>query len=302
MKKILFALLLLAFAGKLLAQTPADSAMLAAIAAAEAGTPKEKDYVTATFKSSRIINGQSVEIVKPNHLEFRISHRFGSVRDGLEGFFGLDNAQVRLALEYGINRWIMVGVGRSSFGRAVDGLVKVKLLQQQTTKVPLSITLFANAAVNTGQAPYPNYRFDSRLNYCAQLLIARKFGERFSLQLSPTVVHRNLVPTADYPNTLLAMGVGGRVKLTNRLSLNAEYFYRLRNETYRAIDPYRNSLSVGVDIDTGGHIFALHFTNSRGQIEHQFIGNTDFDWAKGDFSFGFNITRQFSFKKQTADW
>lgn len=306
MKKftILFITVFSVFALK--AQTPDTTKAVDLDALANAGTPEEVDrsYTTATFKSSRIINGHSIELVKPKHLEFRISHRFNSVRGGLSEFFGLDNASIRLGLEYGINDYVMVGIGRSTFEKSVDGFVKAKILRQRKNGLPFTLAAFASAVISTQKQSEPNYRFDSRLSYCTQLLIASKISDAISIQLTPTLVHRNLVPTSTYPNDLFALGAGGRVKVSKRVSINVEYFYRFLSSAYQRIDPYHNSLSIGVDIDTGGHIFSLHFTNSQGQIEKGFIGQTTYQWGKGDFCFGFNITRQFYLgkKKNLQSW
>ena len=303
MKKILL-LLFTGIAGVVIAQPPADTTNKdidfdSLLNMVEDSQPKEKPLVTATFKSSRIINGHSVELTKPKHLEFRLSHRFSSVRDGLDGFFGLDNASTRIALEYGINDFMMVGLGRSgAYSKSVDAFYKAKVLRQREGGMPITLTLFGSAVISTIKNNIPNYRFDSRLTYTVQAIIASKISEKLSLQLSPTLVHRNLVPTAVYPNDLIAIGVGGRLKLSRRISLNAEYFYRVLSSDYRKVDPYHNALSIGFDFDTGGHIFSLHFTNSRPQIEPGFIGETSYNWLKGDFSFGFNITRQFYLGKK----
>jgi hypothetical protein len=302
MKKILLSLFVCATTIAI-AQPPTDTTKApdfdSLLKLGDSAQPTEKALVTATFKSSRIINGHSTELTKPKHLEFRLSHRFGSVRDGLNGFFGLDNASTRIGLEYGINNHMMVGIGRSgAYGKSVDGFFKAKVLRQKEKGMPLTVTLFGSTAISTVEVNIPNYRFDSRISYTVQALIASKISEKLSLQLSPTLVHRNLVPTADYPNDLVAIGIGGRLKLSRRVSLNAEYYYRVLSADARRVDPYHNSLSIGFDIDTGGHIFSLHFTNSRPQIENGFIGETTFDWLKGDFCFGFNITRQFYLGKK----
>lgn len=302
MKKITTLFILLFAGSTAIAQPGKDTTAvdLDAYLNANNGSPKEKkELVTATFKSSRIITGHSTELVKPKHLEFRISHRFNSVRDGIDGFFGLDLANVRIALEYGINDYLMVGLGRSgTAGKPVDAFIKAKLLRQRKNGVPITLGVFGSTLMNSEKAPYDNYRFDSRLSYCAQLLIASKISDAISLQLTPTLIHRNLVPTAAYPNDLVALGAGGRVKVSRRVSINVEYYYRFLSAAYRKIDPYHNSLSIGVDIDTGGHIFSLHFTNSQPQIERGFIGETSYNWLKGDFCFGFNITRQFYLGKK----
>jgi hypothetical protein len=138
----------------------------------------------------------------------------------------------------------------------------------------------------------PNY-FTSKLFYTFQMIIGRKFSEGFSLQLSPTLVHRNLVATTLEKNDVLALGVAGRLKLSKRTAINAEYIYVLPNQL---APEFRNSLSIGFDIETGGHVFQLHFTNSTSMIEKGFITETVGDWKNMGVHFGFNVSRTFNIK------
>jgi len=261
----------------------------------------EINYTTATFKSTRIMNGHSVEKMPPGQLDFRISHRFGTVNSGAYEFFGLDQSNVHFSLEYGILNWLMIGVGRGTYEKTFDGFAKFSVLRQSTgAKVmPVSVSVFSSVALNSLKWSDPsrtNY-FSSRLSYTGQILIGRKISQGISLQLSPTYVHRNLVATEIDPNDLWSMGAGGRLKLTKRISLNAEYFYIVNaNNTYMS-HPVYNPLSVGIDIETGGHVFQLIFTNSLAMIEKGFIGETTGQWTHGDIHFGFNISRVFTLKK-----
>lgn len=191
----------------------------------------------------------------------------------------------------------MVGVGRSSYEKTYDGFVKFKLLRQSTgaKKTPVTLALLATTAVKTIKPSDPtveNY-LSNKLYYTFQMILGRKFSEAFSFQLSPTLVHRNLVSTSAEKNDVVAIGAGGRIKLGKRTSLNAEYIYVLPNQI---ADEYHNSLSVGFDIETGGHVFQLHFTNSTSMIEKGFVAETVGDWGKGDVHFGFNIARSFNIK------
>lgn len=252
--------------------------------------------VTATFKSSRVVNGQSVETMKKKHLDFRISHRFGKLNSGAYQFFGLDQATMRLGFEYGLTDDLMIGVGRSTSRKVYDFFGKYKLLKQSTgaRNIPVSVTLFGG----TGVATVDKERdFQDKLYYSAQVLVARKFGERLSLQLSPTYLYRTMPDVTGDEKVLFAVGIGGRFKLSKRVSLNGEYFYTAR-EKNTLTAPYHDSMSFGVDIETGGHVFQLHFTNSLGMIEKQFIGETTGSWGKGDIHYGFNISRTFSFDKK----
>lgn len=251
--------------------------------------------VQATFKSTRIVNGHSVETMRKEHLDFRISHRFGRLNLGAYQLFGLDQATMRMGFEYGITDRLMVGVGRSTSGKVYDSFGKYRLLRQSTGPgaVPVSVTLLAGAAFATVDR---EASATDKLSYVTQLLIARKFGEKLSLQLLPTWIHRNFVLPGD-EKTTLSLGLGGRFKLTKRISVNGEYFLAANDRKSLPV-PYYNSMSWGVDIETGGHVFQLHFTNSLGMIERQFISETSGRWGKGDIHYGFNISRTFSFDKK----
>lgn len=260
----------------------------------------EINYTTATFKSTRILNGHSVERMPGGQLDVRFSHRFGRVNSGAYEFFGLDQANVHFGFEYGITNWLMIGIGRGTYEKTFDGFTKFTIFRQSTgAKVmPVSVSAFSSIAVNSLKWTDPerkNY-FSSRLSYTAQILIARKFNQRFSFQLTPSYVHRNLVETEIDPNDLWAVGAGGRMKLTKRISFNAEYYYVGNATTYMGQQVY-NPLALGFDIETGGHVFQLILTNSVAMIEKGFIGETTGSWAKGDIHIGFNISRVFNFKK-----
>jgi hypothetical protein len=257
------------------------------------------NYATATFKSTRVINMHSVENPAGGVFDFRISHRFGAVNTGAEQLFGLDAATIRLGFEYGINDRLMVGFGRSSVNKELDFFGKYKILRQSTGKktMPISVSWFSSLVMRLDEYSDPDRKnyFSSRLYYCHQLLIARKFNERLSLQLAPTLVHRNLVADSTIKNDVYAMGVGGRYKITRRTSINAEYAYVLPDQIETK---YTNSLSIGFDIETGGHVFQLHFTNSKPLNEKGFITETTGKWSKGDVAFGFNVSRVFTIKKR----
>jgi hypothetical protein len=265
----------------------------------EENTPKEINYTTATFKSTRIMNGHSVEHMPPGQLDFRISHRFGTLNSGAYNFFGLDQSNIHFSLEYGFFKWFMAGIGRGSYEKTFDAFGKFTILRQSSGAVNMPVTVSAVTSVALKTIKFPvertNY-FSSRLAYTTQLLIGRKINPLLSLQITPSYVHRNLVSTELDPNDLYALGVGGRIKLTKRISLNGEYYY-LANPKADFSQKTYNPLSVGVDIETGGHVFQLIFTNSLGMIEKSFIGETTGSWAHGDIHFGFNISRVFTLKK-----
>ncbi len=259
------------------------------------GDQEVVDFTYATFKANRIINLHSIENTANGVLDIKISHRFGFINGGFSELFGLDQASIRIGGDYGITDRFMVGFGRSSFEKTYDGFAKLKLLRQSKGKrvMPITASLMASAAIKTVEFQDPdrvNY-FSSRMYYVFQGLIGRKFNESISLQLSPTLVHRNLVRTSTEANDVLSLGIGGRVKLNKRTSLNSEYIYVLPNQLAPG---YRNSFSIGFDIETGGHVFQLHFTNSTSMIEKGFITESIGNWLDGDIHFGFNVSRVFT--------
>jgi hypothetical protein len=254
--------------------------------------------VDATFKSTRLINGHTVETPGEGTLVFLFSHNFGTINEGFSSLFGFDNASVRIALEYGLSDRLEVGLGRSSLDKTVDGFLKYRALRQSTGlhAMPVSVTLFTSAAVVT-QSYADNFdrTLGLRTAYTYQALIARKFSPELSLQVMPTFIHRNLVQRAGENNDVMSLGAGGRYKLTKRFSVNAEYHYLLSRFT---ADRQANSAGVGVDIETGGHIFQLHISNSPGMIEKQFIAETDKTFFSGNLYYGFIVSRNFTVKQR----
>lgn len=252
------------------------------------------NYATAGFKTTRVINAHSIENVGAGVMDVKISHRFGYLNTGGYELWGLDNATIRIGLDYGITKQLMVGIGRSSFEKTYDAFLKYKFLRQSSGahNMPVAAAFVSTIALKTLKPADPertNY-FSSNLYYSHQLIVGRKFSESFTMQVMPTLVHRNLVATTEDNHDIFAIGVAARQKLTKRTSVNLEYFYQL-NQTDPTI---HNSLSLGFDLETGGHVFQLHFTNSTSMIEKGFIAETSGDWLNGDVHFGFNIARVFT--------
>lgn len=258
------------------------------------------EYTNAAFKTTRVINGHSLENTAHGVLDFKIGHRFGMINGGVNEFFGLDGATVRLGLDYGVTDRMMIGIGRSSFQKTVDGFVKYKFVRQCDggCDAPFTLAVVAASSMTTLQTsalpwydPAREDFFSHRLGYSFQVIAGRKFSENVSFQLNPGVVHRNLVATIDDVNDVYHVSGAGRVKVNKRVALNAEYFHVLAGQLP---DLYRNSFSIGFDIETGGHVFQLHFTNSTAMYERGFITETTGNWADGDIHFGFNISRVFT--------
>ncbi|MCF3110330.1 DUF5777 family beta-barrel protein [Niabella sp. CC-SYL272] len=260
----------------------------------------QKTYVTGAFKSSRVINGHSIEFIGKHVLDVRILHRFGRVNDGIGEFFGLDQAAMRMGFDYGLGKDLTIGVGRSTAEKELDGFIKYRPIQQATGgkgASPVSVVLAAGAALTTqkfaADAPFTDTKH--RMAYYSEVIIGRKFTEAFSFQVSPTYVHRNLVAERTDDNDTYAVGFGGRLKLSKRVAFVADYHYVISGLNK---DIYKNPLSLGFDIETGGHVFQLHFSNATGMNEKAFITNTTDSWGSGEIRFGFNLSRVFTIGKK----
>ncbi len=251
-------------------------------------------YESAVFKGLKIVNFESTKLVNRQQFYFIISHRFGSVKNGIKDLFGLDQASTRIQSVYGITDGINVGFSRSKFQRTYDLALKYRLFRQQKNGFPFTIVGYNLLTVNTSldKDLLPKLKFEDRLGYVAQILISRKFTKSFSLELMPTYFHDNYVANDRQDNSQLVMGIGGRLKITKRFSVNVDYGYHF-NRASNSV--YTNPLSVGVDIETGGHVFQLHFTNAQGMYENAFLGQASGDWKDGNFFFGFNLSRVFAF-------
>ncbi|MEI7982219.1 MAG: DUF5777 family beta-barrel protein [Bacteroidota bacterium] len=257
------------------------------------------NYTTATFKTTRVVIGHSSDNPPAGNLLFLITHHFGAINSGYENLFGLKQATIRLGLEYGVTSWLGFGVGLNTLNNTWDGFLKVKALRQSTgaKKMPVTLTIFASTAIYTTKWTNPerkNY-VTSRMSYATQLILARKFGERLSLQLAPTYVHVNLVPTPDDHNNIFSLGAGGRFKISKRVSINAEYYYLFPKQI--ASTPAYSSFSTGIDIETGGHVFQIFLTNSMGENMESIVTQTTGSWFNGNIYLGFNISRIFTVVK-----
>lgn len=252
------------------------------------------EKVTGAFKSTRVINAHSTEMLAKGNLDFRILHRFGFVSAGVKQLFGLDAASMRLSFDYGITNNIMIGIGRSTFRKEIDAFIKGRILQQtKGAKImPISLLVAAGYAVNTEESfavvNKPKNIVD-RSAYYVQTIIGRKFSSKFSLQLSPIFVHTNFPVNATDDQNIFAMGGGARYKVSKRIALTLDYHHPFGNLD----SSYTAPLSLGVDIETGGHVFQLHFSNATGMNERAYITQTTGDFFKGDIRLGFNLSRIF---------
>ncbi|MBC29483.1 MAG: hypothetical protein CMH48_01425 [Muricauda sp.] len=250
------------------------------------------DYERAAFKGLKIVNFESTKMVSKRQLYFVVSHRFGSIKTGIDDFFGLDQAVTRLNFIYGISDGINIGVSRSSFQKIYEASLKLRLIRQKEGGSPFTVVLFNSILINTAlkKENLPGLAFENRLGYSTQALVSKKLNKNLSLQVAPTYFHDNLVQLDEQENSQFAIGIGGRHKLTKRWSLNIDYGLHLN----RASDsPFKNPLSIGFDLETGGHVFQLHFTNAQPMNVNTFLGQATGDWGDGDIFFGFNLSRVF---------
>jgi hypothetical protein len=260
----------------------------------------EETIEPAIFRSSTIVNSHSVTLPYPGTLDFRIEHRFGQLNAGAYELWGLDNAEIHFSFEYGITDWLLVGAGRGTYEKTYDAFFRIKPLKQTAgaENFPISLAWQSGIYMNTLRfiADLDGYQFTQRLEHVHQVMIARKFGKLFSVQLMPSYLRRTPVTAMPEQTDLLALGSGLSFEITNSFSLNVEYFHLLNKENSLNSLQLYNPLSVGFDLETGGHIFQLIFTNSLAMTEHGIIGNTTGNWLDGDIHFGFNISRIFGLK------
>lgn len=255
----------------------------------EEATEEAFDY--PAFKAMKIGNLQSTKVAQGGDLYMYVSHRFGTLKDGISTFFGLDNANTKIQMVYGIADGLQIGLSRESLRKTYAGSAKLRLAKQ-TNKFPLNLTAYGTINLNTqlDKDRYPNMKYADRLSYTSQLLIARRVSNKFSFLIAPTFVRQNLVHESFQDHNQYALGIGGRLKVTKRMSINIDYVYNLsRAEESVFNDPF----TIGIDIETGGHVFQLLFSNAQSTNEPGFISNAEGDWNDGDIFFGFNVVRVF---------
>ena len=231
----------------------------------------ETQYVTAAFKGLKIVNFESTKLVADKEFTLIVSHRFGSLKNGIDTFFGLDEAVTRLNFVYGISESINIGISRSSFLKIFDISAKYRLLRQEENGFPFTIVGYNSILINTAleKDDLPLLKFKHRLGYTVQFLVSRKINTDFSIELAPTFFHDNYVVIDQQSNSQFALGLGGRYKLTNRLSINADYGLHLNRASNSS---FKNPLSIGLDLETGGHVFQMHFTNAQAMNTNGFLG------------------------------
>ncbi|MBN2522623.1 MAG: hypothetical protein JXB24_05080 [Bacteroidales bacterium] len=262
-----------------------------------------KQFVYSTFASSRLASGHTVESPGKQELVLIISHRFWRLDDGIYDMFGLDNATIRIGLDYGITDRLSAGFGRSTYNKTFDGYLKYRIIHQATGEkgMPFSLTYLTSASVNSlrwDEERKQYLDFVHRVSYVHQVLMATKLNRIFSLQFMPGFVHKNLVEKKTDPNDMFLLGLGGKIRIAKILSLNIEYYYFAnRPDNERFMHP----LAIGFDIETGGHVFQLLFSNSQPWFESGFFTETNGQWRNGDIYFGFHIQRTFSLGSK-PDW
>lgn len=246
------------------------------------------------FKGSKVGNGQSTNLPGNGELHMFIGHRFGKISGGFYEFFGLDQATMRMGFDYGINEWLAAGFGRSTLEKTWDLYIKSGIVGQKPGGAPISFTLFAAGSVNTLKNVYPsgNDGFTDRLSVSFQGMVSRKF-KNFSLQLAPVYLHTFYDPRSSGSERQFSAGMAARLRLTRFLDLTAEYYAAIVKPSYDITNPF----TLGLDIDTGGHLFQLVFTNAQAMFEKGLLSNTNGQWMAGDIYFGFNLVRTFYMKK-----
>jgi len=255
-------------------------------------TSAVNETVSSAFKSLKIVNLESTKLASKGDLYFVVAHRFGYFDNGFEDFFGLDEANTRLQFVYGLTDGISIHASRSGFQKTYEFAAKYRLISQKNSGSPFEIVGFNSLAINTelDKVLLPKLEFSDRLAYVSQILISRKFNDNLSLEMAPTYFHENYVANNSQDNSQFALGLGGRYKFTKRWSFNMDYAAHL-NRASNSV--FKNPLSIGFDLETGGHVFQMHFTNSQAMHESGYLGNTTGNWGDGQIAFGFNLIRVF---------
>lgn len=257
----------------------------------EAQAVPDKTFEFPAFKAMKIANLQSTKVAEGGDLYMYVSHRFGSLQDGFSTFYGLDNANTKIQMLYGIVDGFQVSLSRESLRKTFAGSAKIKI-KGQSGRFPLALSAYSTVNYNSviSKIQYPNIDAVDRLSYVTQLLVTRRFSDKLSFELAPTYGRQNIVFETGQDHDVFALGFGGRYKLNKRISLNADYIYNF-NRVENSI--YKDPLTIGIDIETGGHVFQLLFTNAQSTNEPSFISNGEGDWLEGNIFFGFNIVRVF---------
>jgi hypothetical protein len=252
----------------------------------------QNESEVAAFKSLKIVNLESTKLAAKGDIYFVVAHRFGYFDKGFQDFFGLDEANTRLQFVYGLTNGVTIHASRSGFQKAYEFATKYRIFGQKKQGFPFEIVGFNSIAINTEleKTTLPKLEFSDRLAYVNQILISRKFNDNLSLEIAPTHFHQNYVANNFQDNSQFALGLGGRYKFTKRWSFNVDYAAHLNRASN---SDFKNPLSIGFDLETGGHVFQMHFTNSQAMHESGYLGNTSGSWNDGKIAFGFNLIRVF---------
>jgi hypothetical protein len=266
------------------------------------GSASKHENVVATYKTTKLINAQTNETVHKRTLDFRVGHRFGNMgkytdgKSAIHTLYGLDaSTDIRIAFEYGINDNITVGFSRTKIKENLEGLVKYRIIQQTTDNhIPAGITFFGNCVITPQKDAAKLYdKTSRRMTYIAQLIVSRKFNSRLSASLLPTYNHRNYVFDRNENNDIFALGGALRFRVTKSSCIVADYFYSFDEYRINRSSTYYNPLGIGFEMETGGHVFTVMFTNAAGLLENEFIPYTTDSWKEGGIKFSFNISRNF---------
>ena len=252
-----------------------------------------KEIETTAFKGLQICNIQSTKLTAKGEWYMVISHRFGDLTLGLDNFFGLDNALTKIGGIYGVTNWLSLGATRHTYNKIYELTAKYKFADQVVSGFPVTIVGYNTMDINTALSTdlYPNLQFTNRLAYSSQLLMSRKFSDALSAEVGGVFVHKNLFDEALELEDQYLVAVGGRYKLSKRLSVNLDYAYKVNQLANAPL--YQNPLTLGLDIETGGHVFQMVFSNSQPMNDVAVFTNATGNWNGGSLYFGFNMYRVF---------
>jgi len=253
---------------------------------------KPSKTVNNTFEALKIVNLESTKLVGRGDFYFVIAHRFGSVKNGLTDFFGLDKATIRFSFFIALSNKFNLGLSRSEFRKTYEISIKYKIVQQEKEGFPFNIVGFNSIGFNTeiSKKNFPKLAFKDRLTYFNELLISRRINKNLSLEIAPALIKENFVFNDNQDNSQFVLAFGGSHKLNKSLSLNFDYAHNFNRTSHSG---FRDPLSLGLDIQVGGHVFQLVFSNSQQLTDANYITNATGNWGDADIFFGFNLLRVF---------
>jgi len=245
----------------------------------------------SAFKGIKVVNNQSTKQAGEEELYLYVSHRFGSIKGGIKTLFGLDIANTKIELLYGVSNNIQIGFSRESLKKIYSLNTKYRVTEQNS-KFPFNSSLYFSYNYNSSLSEeiYTTLSNYDRNIFFGQLLMSKSLGNKLSIQLSPSFAKKGFNETIFEEENNFILGIASSYRITSRLAFNIEYSANLDRPK---ISPFNDVLSFGIDIETGGHVFQLLFSNTQTIDNVSVMTDAEGSWKEGKIYFGFNVLRVF---------